>query len=360
MRGHLNFAYMKDSILPWFEQLVWLGGIFIGGLLLGLALYFLLKKALRVSNSELADDLRRIKSPFVAMVIVIALQLWPELYFESKTPYISQLSQIVNIMAVTWLLIGVTKGVRDSIVRRYENDKNSDDLKLRKLFTQVRLFERIIIVVIIILAIALILMTFDSIKRIGYSILTSAGIAGIIIGLAAQRLIANLLAGFQLAVTQPIRLGDVVIVEGEWGKVHEMTLTYVVIAIWDKRTLVVPSTYFIEKPFQNWTRTSADLLGTVFLYLDYRMPLEPMRLEQTRILENTDLWDGKVNIIQVTDSTEKAMQVRLLVSAKDSPTAWDLRVHLREKMIAFLQREHPEMLPKNRIVLDEKNSPTKE
>lgn len=341
----------KLNVLPWHEQALWLLGIFLGGLILGLAFYWIIKKILRVSHSELSKDLPRVKNPFVFVVIVLSLQLWPELYFESKTPFITQLSQIVNILAVTWLLIGMVKGIRDSIVRRYKQDVGSS-LKLRKLFTQVRLFERIVIVIIVILAIALILMTFDSIRRVGVSILTSAGIAGVIIGLAAQRLIANLLAGFQLAITQPIRLGDVVIVEGEWGTIHEMTLTYVVVAIWDKRMLVVPSTYFIEKPFQNWTRKSGEMLGTVYLYVDYHLPLEPVRKELKRIVKDNPMWDGETANIQVTGSTEKAMEIRALIGADNANDAWNLRVHVREKLIEFLQKEFPEMLPKSRVTLE--------
>lgn len=338
------------NILPWHEQALWLVGICFGGLFLGLGFYWVIKKLLRVSDSDLENDLPRIKKPLVFIILVLTLQLWPELYFDSKTPFISQLSQIVNILSVAWLMIGIVSAVRDSIIRKYEAD--SDSLKFRKLFTQVRLFERIIIVIIIILAIALILMTFESIKRVGMSILTSAGIAGVIIGLAAQRLIANLLAGFQLAITQPIRLGDVVIVEGEWGTIHEMTLTYVVVAIWDKRTLVVPSTYFIEKPFQNWTRKREDVLGTVYLYVDYHMPLEPVREELKKIVKDSPYWDGEVANIQVTGSTEKTMEIRALIGAKNSNDAWSLRVHTREKLIEFLQKEYPEMLPKSRVVLD--------
>ncbi|MEQ9659382.1 mechanosensitive ion channel domain-containing protein, partial [Fulvivirga sp.] len=179
----------------------------------------------------------------------------------------------------------------------------------------------------------------------------SAGIAGIIVGLAAQRLISNILAGFQIAITQPIRIDDVVIVENEWGRIEEITLTYVVINIWDKRRLVVPSTYFIEKPFQNWTRTTSELLGTVFIYTDYRMEVDVLRKQLTKILEATPLWDGKVNVIQVTDAKQSNMELRVLVSSKDASSGWDLRVHVREQLIAFLQKKYPEMLPKNRVEL---------
>ncbi|RYZ24858.1 MAG: mechanosensitive ion channel, partial [Chitinophagaceae bacterium] len=180
--------------------------------------------------------------------------------------------------------------------------------------------------------------------------LTGVGIGGIIIGFAAQKSLGNLLAGFQIAFTQPIRIDDVLIVEGEWGKVEEITLTYVVVNIWDQRRLILPITYFIEKPFQNWTRVSAELLGTVFLYLDYTIPIEPLRQEMTRLLSSNPLWDKRVNVVQVTDSTkDSSIEVRFLMSASNSSRAFDLRCNIREAMIAFIQTNYPESLPKKRL-----------
>jgi small-conductance mechanosensitive channel len=193
------------------------------------------------------------------------------------------------------------------------------------------------------------LMVFDSVRQVGTTILASAGVAGIVVGFAAQRSIATLLAGFQIALTQPIRLDDVVIVEGEWGRIEEITLTYVVVNIWDLRRLVVPITYFLDKPFQNWTRQSADLLAYVYLYVDYRVPLERIREKFTSVLEGSPQWDHKVNNVQVTDVTEHAVQIRLLASAADASKAWDLRCHVREEMLVFLQREYPDSLPRLRL-----------
>ncbi|MGW8314170.1 MAG: mechanosensitive ion channel family protein [Bacteroidales bacterium] len=173
--------------------------------------------------------------------------------------------------------------------------------------------------------------------------------AGIVIGFAAQKLLGNILAGFQIALTQPIRLDDVVIVENEWGWIEEINLTYVVVRIWDKRRLIVPTTYFIEKPFQNWTRVSADILGTVFIYTDYQMPVDLLRTAFMEILKSTDLWDGKVGVMQVTDATDRTMEIRALMSAPNSPTAWDLRVYVREKLIAYLQEHFPDSLPRTRV-----------
>ena len=180
------------------------------------------------------------------------------------------------------------------------------------------------------------LMVFESGRHFGTAIIASAGVAGIIIGFAAQKSIATLLAGFQIALTQPIRIDDVVIVENEWGRIEEITLTYVVVRIWDLRRLVLPITYFIETPFQNWTRTSADILGTVFLHVDYTLPLDSLRSELTRILEGSPLWDRKVNVLQVTDAKPHTLEVRALASAADASAAWDLRCHIREQLIAFI------------------------
>lgn len=195
------------------------------------------------------------------------------------------------------------------------------------------------------------MLTFENVRRLGAGLLTSAGIAGIIIGFAAQRSLANLLAGFQIAFTQPIRIDDVLIVENEWGKVEEITLTYVVVRIWDQRRLVLPIHYFIETPFQNWTRTTSELIGTVFIYTDYTLPLEPLREELNRILESSPLWDKRVSVLQVTNATERTMELRALVSARNAPDAWDLRCYVREKMIEFVKANYPECLPKTRASL---------
>jgi len=196
--------------------------------------------------------------------------------------------------------------------------------------------------------VASVLMLFEEMRRFGTSILASAGVVGIIIGFAAQKTISNLFAGFQLAMTQPIRLDDVVIVEGEWGRIEEITLTYVVIHIWDDRRLVVPLSYFIEKPFQNWTRASADLLGSVFVWVDYSLPLDETRKALKGIIESNPLWDRRFWNLQVTDATERAMQIRVLATAADSSKAWDLRCDIREKLIAYIQKNHPQSLPQLR------------
>lgn len=260
-------------------------------------------------------------------------------------------STLLMIFSITWLIIRLIRITKDLVVHRY--DVNSpDNLRARKVYTQFNILERITIFILIVLAIGIALMSFESIREIGVSIFASAGVAGIIIGFSAQKMIGTILAGIQIALTQPIKIDDVVIVEGEWGRIEEIRLTYVVVAIWDKRRLVVPTTYFIDTPFQNWTKSTADILGTIYLYLDYKVPFEALRAELDNILDNTDLWDEKVKNIQVTDSKPQHVEVRVLVSAKDSPTAWDLRVHVREKLISFLQQQYPESLAHTRLYIE--------
>jgi small-conductance mechanosensitive channel len=254
------------------------------------------------------------------------------------------------IAAVGWLAIMSIDVVRDIIVARYDIDKK-DNLVARRIQTQIRILARIASAAIYIITIASALMTFPKVQQLGVSILASAGIAGVVIGFAAQKSLGNLLAGIQIAFTQPIRIDDVVIIEGEYGVIEEITLTYVVVRIWDLRRLIIPINYFIENTFQNWTRVSADLLGTVYLYVDYEVSVQAVREELRKILESTEYWDGKVQGLLVTDNTEESVQIRALMSAPDAPTAWNLRCHVREKLIEFLQKEYPSSLPRTRIEL---------
>ena len=262
----------------------------------------------------------------------------------------STISHMLSIATLSWISIEVVSILKNRLLKRF--DINSEDnLRSRKLHTQINLLEKVVVFIIILSAIGLIMLSIDSIKEIGIGIFASAGVAGIVLGLSAQKIVGAILAGVQIAITQPFRLDDAVVVENEWGWIEEINLTYVVVRLWDKRRLVLPSNYFLENPFQNWTRTTADIIGTVFLYTDYTIPVDELRKELTRLLEGCDLWDKKVNVVQVTDSKQNYMETRILVSAKNSPTAWDLRVYIREKMIEFIQKNYPESLPKTRIVV---------
>ena len=262
---------------------------------------------------------------------------------------------ILLIVSIAWGLIVILRIAKNIFFEKYDTSKE-DNLRSRKFQTQFNILEKILIFLIVIISIGLILMLFQEVRRIGISLFASAGVAGVIVGLAAQKVIAAVLAGMQIAITQPIRLDDVVIIEGEWGRIEEITLTYVVVRIWDKRRLIVPSTYFFDKPFQNWTRTSAEILGTVYIYTDYHVSFDALRDELTRLLKATPLWDGQVNVLQVTDAKPNGVEVRALVSAKDSGSAWDLRVYVREKLIEFLQKNYSESLPKTRILVQEEKA----
>lgn len=266
---------------------------------------------------------------------------------------------VKNILVIalgTWVAVEMMRILTRQLLKQYDIS-TEDNLKSRKAYTQIRLLEKVAVFVIILVGVGLMALNIESIKKVGVGIFTSVGVAGIIIGLSAQKIVGALLAGIQIAITQPFRIEDAVVVENEWGWIEEINLTFIVVRLWDKRRLVLPSTYFLENPFQNWTRTTADIIGSVFLYTDYRVPLNELRKELTKQLENTPLWDGQVNVLQVTDSKETTMETRILVSAKNSPTAWDLRVHIREQMIGFIQENYPESLPKTRVLIGEEGSP---
>jgi len=263
---------------------------------------------------------------------------------------ISGILKVLTVMLLAWLATCAVRVVEEGVLRHFDASVK-DNLTARRVHTQIKLFRQVVLLIIMIITASVILMMFDQLRVIGVSLLASAGIAGMILGFSAQKVLGNLLAGIQIAITQPIRLGDVLIVENEWGWVEEITLTYVVVKIWDLRRLVIPISHFLEKPFQNWTRTSADILGTVFIYADYTIPIDKLREELTRILQSTDLWDGKVNGLQVTNAKEHTLELRALMSAADSPKAWDLRCLVREKLVTFVQEHYPQCLPKFRTEL---------
>jgi len=235
-------------------------------------------------------------------------------------------------------------------LRRFKLDAE-DNLLARKHATQTRIFERVAVTLLILIGVASALMTFEGAAQYGASLLASAGAAGLIVGLALQPLFKNLFAGVQLAVTQPIRIDDAVLIEGEWGKIEEITATYVVVKIWDLRRLVVPLSYFLEKPVQNWTREGATLIGSVLIYLDHSAPVEPLRRKAEEIVRGSPLWDGDVFALQVTDFKELTMEVRVLMSARNSGDAFDLRCYVREQLVAFIQDNYPTALPQLRTVL---------
>ncbi len=263
---------------------------------------------------------------------------------------IGKMLQIALTISFAVMLVRTISVFEDYVYHAFDI-KKTDNLRERKIRTQLQFLRKIGISLIVILTIAAILLSFESMRRIGTGLITSVGVGGIIVGIAAQKSLGNLFAGFQIAFTQPIRIDDVLIVEGEWGRVEEITLTYVVVCIWDQRRLILPINYFIEKPFQNWTRISADILGTVFIYADYTLPVEAVRNELTRLLESNDLWDKRVNVLQVTNAKEQTIELRALMSAANSSQAFDLRCFVRENLVTFIQQNYPESLPKTRAVV---------
>lgn len=256
------------------------------------------------------------------------------------------------IGGIVHLIIVNLWGIEQYVKFRHTIDVE-DNYLARRLNTKVIVLKRVITTFVIVVAVALALMTIPRVRDLGASLLASAGFAGLVIGLATRPMIENLIAGVQIALTQPINIDDVVIIEGEWGWVEEIGTTYVVIRIWDERRLIVPFSKFLQEPFQNWTRKTSRILGTVFVHTDYTVSVEAVRTELNRIVRACDKWDGRVCVLQVTDATPHTLELRALVSAVNYPTAWDLRVHVREKLIEFLQREYPEQLPRTRLVLPE-------
>ncbi len=347
---------MNDFLAFAKEWPFWLWNLLvtITAILIGVIIELIILKLLRYFKAtfekEFIGSIRRhLAQPLNVFIPSIILQIsFPLLRLSEQSENIFKNALfIINVLAFSWILIRLVKIGEDYVVSTYDLSKE-DNFKERKIRTQLQYVRRILVIGIMLVAISVVLLSFDSVRELGAGLLTSAGVAGIIIGFAAQRSLANLFAGFQIAFTQPIRIDDVLVVEGEWGRVEEITLTYVVMRIWDQRRLVLPINYFIEKPFQNWTRVSADILGTVFIYSDYKIPLQPLREELTRLLNQNDLWDGKVNVLQVTDSKETTMELRALMSARNSPDAWDLRCQIREGLITFIQENYPESLPRAR------------
>jgi small-conductance mechanosensitive channel len=330
------------------------GAILLGSVGLALILHFVVfwvtgniaKKTGRIVDDILVAHLR---SPARALLPLLAVSLaLPRVPLRHDiVDDIQKFFNLCLIASFAWGVIALTSAIRDAISARYRMDV-ADNLVAREMATRINLLHRIIAIFVAGFAVSAMLMSFPGLRHLGTSLLASAGVAGIIVGMAARPALSNLIAGVQLAFTQPIRIDDVVIVEGEWGWIEEIKTTYVVVRIWDLRRLVLPLTYFIQRPFQNWTRVTADLLGTVFLYVDYTVPVEEVRQELKRILDTTELWDGKVWGLQVTDATEHTIQMRALMSAPNSGTAWKLRCFVREKLIAFLQNRYPQSLPKAR------------
>ncbi|MGD9948988.1 MAG: mechanosensitive ion channel family protein [Desulfobulbus sp.] len=300
----------------------------------------------------------RYHSPMKVLILLIFCRLISPLFGFGllAESLIGQTFGLLLIATITWLTIQTLHVLEEVFLSHYRMDA-ADNLAARKMHTQVQFLKRMAITLVLVLAGGSMLMLFDKVRQLGTSILASAGIIGIVVGLAAQRSISNILVGLQIALTQPIRLDDVVIVENEWGRIEEITTTYVVVKLWDLRRLIVPTTYFTEKPFQNWTRGSSELLGTVFLYTDYTIPVAMVRERLRLILAESNWWNGKVGEVHVTNTSAQGMELRMLASADNAGAAWDLRCQIREQMVTFLQEQYPQCLPRIRAELQPLSTP---
>jgi small-conductance mechanosensitive channel len=293
--------------------------------------------------------LRYVDKPSLFVLVILVLEgVWSEA--PDTLNYIEPLrdvTAIALIAALTWLSVRSAAAIGEAIIRAHPLD-TADNLQARRIHTQARVLARSVMILIVIVGTGGALMTFPNVRQVGASLLASAGVAGLVAGIAARPVLGNLIAGLQIALSQPIRLDDVVVIQGEWGRIEEITGTYVSVRLWDQRRLIVPLQWFIENPFTNWTRSSSQIIGTVFLFVDYRMPLAPLREELARIVESAPEWDRRVQVLQVTDGTERSMQLRALVSSLDSGLNWDLRCRVREGLLDFIQRHYPQYLPRAR------------
>jgi len=326
-------------------------------LALGLLVRWLLMAMSRRAERHVATHTRARVFQVIAAPAAVALPLLFLGIAVHATPlpeaWIARIQHLLGLgglACVTWLAVRAVGAVERRILRRHPTEI-ADNLAARRVQTQARVIGGVIQGAIVLVGVAVMLMTFPAIRQIGATLLASAGIIGLVAGIAARPVFGNLIAGLQIAITQPIRLDDVVIVEGEWGRVEEITSAFVVVRIWDERRLIVPLQWFIEHPFQNWTHASAQLLGAALLWLDFRTPMDQVRAELERICKDDARWDGRVCVAQVTETDQTTQQVRLLVSARNSGDLFDLRCVVRERMIDYLNRQHPESLPRLRMDL---------
>lgn len=302
---------------------------------------------------------RAVRTPFRVFALVCAAAVagrrTPE-GAEEWWPFVQHGCRIALVAAAAWLVGAILLYLEDISLRRHRIDV-PDNRTARRMRTQVLLLRRLTVAAVVLVAIGAILFTFPAVRVAGASLLASAGVISIVAGLAAQSSLANVFAGLTITFSDALRIDDAVIVENEWGQVEEITLTYVVVRLWDDRRLILPSTYFTQTPFQNWTRHTSELLGSVELDVDWRIDLHAMRAELDRILERCDLWGGRVKVLQMTDAVGGLVRVRVLVTAKDAPTLFDLRCHVREELVSWLQRRQPDGLPRQRTELVEDSGP---
>lgn len=344
-----------SNFLHHWENWAIAAAIVVGAIIIGLIVYnviFLVLKRMarrhpdRVVITSLQQHGRKPAKwilPFLAVLVALPTLPIPD---RVKLPA-EHVVGLALIASVAWILILLTEVFSDIIAARYRVDV-ADNLTARKIETQTQVLRRVVQLLIIVLTIGIMLLTIPNVRAIGTSLLASAGVAGIVIGMAMKPTLENVIAGIQIALTQPIRIEDAVIVEGDWGWIEEINITYVVVRTWDWRRIVLPISYFIEHPFQNWTKKTAQLIGSVYLYVDFTVPIDELRAELDRLVKSTDKWRGQVVVLQVSDVKEYTIELRALADAKDAGTTWDLRCYIREGLIKYLQEHYPESLPKTR------------
>jgi len=343
------FAALWTDARPWLESLGILGIGALVGLAALIVVRIVLRHGLERHKPQMSAALRQRSTGVLAWFLpllgaYLALPLAERL---AKQEWLRPLLVSLLIFGIGLLLVRLVRVLEDVLAQRVQMDV-ADNLRARKIHTQFRILRQVLTLIIWILTISAILLQFDGFRQFGRGLLASAGIASLVIGFAAQRTLGNLIAGFQIAITQPIRLDDVVVVENEWGRIEEITLTYVVVKIWDERRLVLPISYFLEQPFTNWTRQTSEILGTVFLHVDYSVPLDALREKLQELVKDHEDWDGRVAEIIAYESRRTTLEIRALVSSRDSGAGWRLRCFVREGLVTYLQQNYPTALPRFR------------
>ena len=353
---------MVPNMVKYFEQnwqsLLWSAAILGAAVLIALIGHFIFFRLMRrythLTGAVLGPSFikyglgpTRWIFPLLAVLAVLPSLSFPAIAMLA----LDHITGLGLVAAVAWLVILFIDITADVLTERYRIDV-ADNLVARRVQTQFHMLRRIMVVLVAIVTLSIMLMTFPAIKHIGVSLLASAGLATLVVGMAMKGTLSNIVAGVQIAFAQPFRLEDVVVIEGEWGWIEEIGTMYVVVRIWDLRRLVLPLSYFLDHPFENWTRSSANILGNTIFYADYTVPLEELRAELKRICASSKLWRGEVCALQVTDATERTVQLRALMDANNSNDAWDLRCLVREKLIEFLQKNFPQSLPRWRGEMD--------
>jgi small-conductance mechanosensitive channel len=312
-----------------------------------------LTRSLPISNRTA----QQCQTPALLLMPLIALQaVWQ--VAPNTFPLIAgvrHVNVLLLLVGLTWLGLRAARGVAQGITGLHPVNVE-DNLNARRIHTQTRMLSRTAMFIIVLAGISLMLMTFPEARQIGASLLASAGVVGLVAGIAARPIFSNLIAGLQIALAQPFRIDDVLIIQGEWGRVEEITGTYVVLKIWDERRMVIPLQWFIENPFQNWTRSNAQIIGTVFIWVDYRMPLAPLREAARLACEAALEWDRRLCLLQVVEAGERSMQLRVLVTSSNSSLNWDLRCKVREALVDCMQRDWPAHLPLMRAEVGERSA----